>query len=73
MCVCALVGEGEGVGGEPRLRLTLANPESYRRGTLLIEVESLLSSKLWLSGFFGLSDVTLSHVEPQISHLVKNL
>ena len=60
MCVRVLVGVW-GWGGEYGLRLTLAIPESYQTGTLLIEVESLPSSLLWLSGFFGLSDATLSH------------
>ena len=58
--MCFLVGEGEGVGIE---NPDLDRPYQSLRVIELsvIEVESLLSSQLRLSGFFSLSDATSSY------------
>ena len=58
--MCFLVGEGEGVGFE---NPDLDRPYQSLRVIELsvIEVESLLSFQLRLSGFFSLSDATSSY------------
>ena len=62
-CVRVVVGSGRGGGWdwEYILRLTLAIAESYRIIGYRSWIFVFLLTTIWLSGYFSLSDETLSH------------